>query len=757
MPFLWIALSFIAGIVAASLLKGSAPVWWVLTGISALLGVGIIAGKRNAKLSRLVWIIPATRLPVCLLPALLFLSGALYLNIQPRSQPDRLFYYNNSGKSIAITAEVAQPPDLRTRSTLAELRVIDFTVGGVTYKGGDTVMAMMPANTALEFGDRLNLIAKPETPFENEDFSYREYLASQQIYTLISYPHIDSRTPASPWQPGLWLYRFRAHLIDIIGRIFPAPESGLITGIMLGPRNNISDELYNAFRNSGTSHIIAISGFNIAILAGMISVVCLRAFGRMRGALMAIITIALYAVLVGGGASVVRASIMGGMTIISGLLGRKQTGLNTLAFTAFCMLLISPMTLWDVGFQLSFLATLGLIWFGGTFQEKFKEFAIRFIPQVHVAKVADWVGEYFLFTIAAQITTLPVLLYHFHQAPLALLIANPLALPAQPALMGFSAAAMAAGLIWLPLGKIVGMLALPFTTYTIRVVEWAAGLHLPMIQVAQILPIFIVIYFVVLVMLVTRPKWLDKIKSSVTPMAAILGLSLGAVWLWHMGVDAPDGKLHITLMGGKNAGTILIQSPTGRYMLINGREDKNMLLSTVGKRLPVNFRKLDDLILAPGSTNDLLALPGALPGLEVENFWQVGSIPSSKALTNLTQTIGGLGKSLQTTGVGDRFDMGNGAALAIVQADGADRVMEIDFGNFSMLLCFGGVDGSTLPPAGVVYVKDDNGINFDRFTPQLLVVDAASSGTDIPAISTGERGWITITTDGTQMWLESER
>ena len=342
MPFLWITLSFIAGITAASLLKGSTAAWWALTAAALLVGVGILAGRRIRWLSRLGWIIPATKLPACLLPVFIFLGGALYLNVQPRIQPETLFYYNDSDKALSITADVIEPADYRIRSTLAILKVVSFTVDGNTYPGGERVMAIMPPNTPLDYGDRLTLYARPETPFENEEFSYREYLSTKRIFTLLSFPRMDTRTPAGGFLPGLWLYRFREHLIQVTAKVFPAPESGLITGIILGPRNNISDELYNAFRNSGTSHIIAISGFNIAILAALISAICLRAFGKWKGAVIAIITIALYAMLVGGGASVVRASIMGGLAVMAQQIGRKQAGLNTLALTAFIMLLVQP-------------------------------------------------------------------------------------------------------------------------------------------------------------------------------------------------------------------------------------------------------------------------------------------------------------------------------------------------------------------------------------------------------------------------------
>lgn len=757
MPFLWIALSFIAGIIAASLLKGSVLAWWALTGISTVVGVGIIAGKRNPKLARLGWIIPGTRLPVCMLPFFIALGGALYIAVQPHNQPGHLFFYNDTGKTISITANVIEPVDYRPRSTLAVLKVANFSVDGAMYPGGEMVMAMMPANTVLEYGDRLTLTAKVETPFENEDFSYREYLASKRIFTLISYPRIIERIPANGLSPGLWMYRFRTHLIEVTAKIFPAPESGLITGIILGPRNNITEELYNAFRNSGTSHIIAISGFNIAILAALISAICLRTFGRWRGAIIAIITIALYALLVGGGASVVRASIMGGLAIIAQQIGRKQAGLNTLALTAFIMLLINPRTLWDVGFQLSFFATLGLVWFANPFQEAFKSFAARYIPEGYLGRTTDWIGEYFLFTIAAQITTLPILLYHFGQAPFALLIANPLVLPVQPPLMGFSAAAMAAGLVWVPLGRIVGLFAVPFTTYTIRVVEWAAGLNLPVIRATGIPLIYVYIYFLILAVVVYKPKWSDKLKAAIQPAVIFSSTILIAALLWHMNMDSPDGKMHVTLLGGKNAGTIFIESPTGRYVLINGGEDKNTLVSAIDRRLPIQFRRMDALILAPGSSSDLGALTSAISQLEVDTILQVGALPSSSSVTNLTETIGGLGKTIRVVSIGDQLDMGDGAMVTIERADENQKVLKIDWQDFSMLMGFGEVNVPALSPAEVVYLSDGEGVQFERFSPQLLIVDGVVGGNSASIISTQQHGWITLTTDGSRMWVEGER
>jgi hypothetical protein len=161
------------------------------------------------------------------------------------------------------------------------------------------------------------------------------------------------------------------------------------------------------------------------------------------------------------------------------------------------------------------------------------------------------------------------------------------------------------------------------------------------------------------------------------------------------------------------------------------------------------------LILAPASSSDLLALPGALPQLDIGDILRVGALPSSKAVTNLDYTISTLGKAIQNVAIGDRLDLGDGAALTILRADEKQKVLKLEWQDFSMLLGFGEVDASTLPPAGVVYLADGESAQFKRFTPQLLVVDGLTGGNS--TISTQQHGWITLSTDGAQMWVEGER
>jgi competence protein ComEC len=151
--------------------------------------------------------------------------------------------------------------------------------------------------------------------------------------------------------------------------------------------------------------------------------------------LAAVAGIAFYTFFVGSDPAVVRAAIMGMVALLAVQVGRRQTGVNTLTFVAALMALWNPFVLWDVGFQLSLLATLGLILYGGRFMDAARTFIERHLPASDARKLASPLGQFVLLTFAAQLTTLPIIAYHFKQVSLVSPLANALILPVQPAVM----------------------------------------------------------------------------------------------------------------------------------------------------------------------------------------------------------------------------------------------------------------------------------------------------------------------------------
>ena len=337
---------------------------------------------------------------------------------------------------------------------------------------------------------------------------------------------------------------------------------------------------------------------NITLIAGLFASFFGRFLGPRRGALAAVIGIGVYTLLVGADPAVVRSAIMGGLSLFARQIGRRQNGINALGITAAAMAIANPHIPWDVGFQLSFAATLGLVLYAEPMAEAFTRLAARKLPQETAKKLAGPVGEYFLFTIAAQITTLPIMAYHFGRISLIAFLTNPVILPVQPPIMTVGGLALILALIWFPLGKIVAMAAWPFGLFTIRAVEFFAQFSGGVINLGDLGLLWVILFYGLLLGLTfgwpRARKWIPAIKPA--PLIAALGVI--TIVIWRAALIAPDGLLHLTLLDVGTGDAILLQTPAGRYILIDGGPSTSLLSDGLGRRLPPFGRELDWLVVA---------------------------------------------------------------------------------------------------------------------------------------------------------------
>jgi len=229
------------------------------------------------------------------------------------------------------------------------------------------------------------------------------------------------------------LASFRERLRLTVGELLPEPEASFLLGLLIGERAGLPVDLVDAFRRSGTSHILAVSGYNVTRLVDIIFVLCACAALRRRRASAVVALLLLgFVALVGGGASVVRAAIMGGVGLLAAASGRRYGGSASLAAAAAVMLAIDPLSLrHDIGFQLSFAAVWGLHAFGPALTAK-----LTFLPEA--VGLRKTMAE----TLAATIATAPVVLAAFGRLPLVGPAANLLILPLVPWAMAFGTAAV---------------------------------------------------------------------------------------------------------------------------------------------------------------------------------------------------------------------------------------------------------------------------------------------------------------------------
>lgn len=254
----------------------------------------------------------------------------------------------------------------------------------------------------------------------------------------------------------------RQKIISIFSMSLPSPSSSLLLGIVFGIKEPMPKEFKDNLRTSGVLHVIAASGMNVTLIGGFISSFFAFFLKRQLALVISIIGIMFYALLAGLEPSIIRASIMGILVFSSQILGRQNMARNGLLIAGFLMLFIQPYLIFDVGFQLSFSATLGLLYIKLLFEQNLR---LKTIIKKSL------VGSDAITAIAAQLATLPILLANFGSYSLWSILANGLVLWTIPILMVIGGISGAAGLIFMPLGSLLLYLSYPLLLYFERTVN----------------------------------------------------------------------------------------------------------------------------------------------------------------------------------------------------------------------------------------------------------------------------------------------
>ena len=477
-------------------------------------------------------------------------------------------------------------------------------------------------------GDRLRVTSSLEEPEDFEGFAYRAYLARQGVAAIASSRGVSViGHELGPVADAL--HGARSWLLSGLNRLVPEPEAALAAGILLGVRAGIDPAINDAFARAGLTHVVAISGWNIAIVAA-IAAAAARPLtrlpsGRWLAAAAAMSAVAAYVLLTGASPSVVRAALMAGALLVARLGGARSHAMSALMLAALLMLLASPAIAWDVGFQLSALATAGLIWFGASF----------------AARLRRWpalVREPVALTMAAQVTTLPVILLNFERLSMIAPAANVLVVPLVPLVMLGSALASVAGAAGgaLPLADVVEWLSggIAFCLLRAMVVVGQAAAAVPLASVELTGPPWLAAAWYPALFLVRGklaaaadrlPGTHDEVAMAsglLARLARPLPLALAAVLL--VGgltlASRPDGRLHLFALDIGQGDAILVVAPTGETALIDGGPDPDLTLRRLGERLPFWQRRLDVLVLTHPHEDHLA---GLLPALE---RFQVGMV-----------------------------------------------------------------------------------------------------------------------------------
>ncbi len=740
--------------------------------------------------------------------ALALAAGAFRLSFfQPTFDETHIAFYNDDNVPVKIIGRVVDEPDVRDDYINLRLRA-ESLQSGDTFRPVEGLVLVRAARYPERFyGDYLTVTGQLETPPIFDDFNYKDYLARFGIHSMMRRPQIEliESNQGNPFWTALLTFKVRAS--QTINRILAEPYASLLNGILLGIETGIPRALYEKFNLTGTSHVIVISGSNIALIAGIFLLLGQRVFGKRYAPPLAIVGVIIYTFLVGADAAVSRAAVMGTVFVVGISVGRPSLAINSLFFSALILSLINPLILWDVGFQLSFMATLGLIVLVPPLERATFGLLKRHLKTEQVGLAMALLNELLIITLAAQIITGPLIVYHFGRLSIISLLTNLLILPVQPPIMIVGGLAALAGMLWLPLGQLAGWLVWLPLAWSVWVVELTARLPYASLDLGRF-PFWLLVLMYAAIAAgiwwanqpredeVVRPRFALPEIGSLTTRLWVGGAGVVALLVWLAVLALPDGRLHVAFLDVGQGDAILITLPDGRQILLDGGPSVTELNWRLGQEMPFWDRTLEVVINTHPDSDHLGGLVSLLDRYRVEQVL-VTDIEGTGELYQEWETELAEAQLAPTTGqAGMQLALGDGITATILNPGrtmaGMDEpnnrsiVLRLQCGQISFLLP-GDIEQpverklvqTKVPLAATVLKSPHHGSNtsssdtfLEAVNPQIVVISVGKdNGFGHPApevleryaergltiLRTDERGTIEFSTDGEKLWVETRR
>lgn len=623
-PLVLITGLYLAGILSNDLLQVSRYVWFGL-GIVLLLLNGLFFKRAVA-----LWL---AGLLIVILGGLnhshSVYSGPNHLTKLAREEADNL-------RSLVESAETN--PDGRQRIVLNQVQIKLSTWQACQ---GKVLLTVKNSQRRYFYGDTLwfnTRLMLPSGRHNPGEFDYRKYLNNHHIFALA---YLDEKEVSINPSTLLSLRRF-ANLIkyriqDLIDESVKGEPGAILKALLIGVRSEISDQTEQTFIDSGVIHVLAVSGLHVAYVTLVFWVI----FGFLRlplkpKVIMTVLALGFYVLIVDVRPSVFRAVIMASMVLIAKGWERKSNVYNSIAAAVLIQTLIDPLQLYDMGFQLSFIAVLSIVYIYSRLEallpEKLHSGAIS---QPTLRKI--W--QLFLVSVAALAGTLPVTIYYFHRIPLISLLSNLVVIPLVGVIGALGFAQIILGFIWNGFNLVYGAAETLLIEILRLIIRIIAGLPGAYFQVPQT-SLFIVLLLYLLLLGIMHSD-----RQRIRKLTLFGVLIFGNIFIWKAIFVSP--ALTATFLDIGQGDAILLQLPSRKVILVDTadrsyRRDYAKLV-IYPYLIRSGIRKIDIMILTHPHNDHIGGAPYLLRTMEIGQIWESGI----KAHSGIYREIHWLADSLQ--------------------------------------------------------------------------------------------------------------
>jgi len=459
--FTIVGICFLTGILIGSLINLNFALVWPIFAFSSLTLLFLLFLYSISK---------AYSLTVLTAGLLSVIFGLIYFSYFDFKNQENLPF----GKVISLSGEIKSKPEITQKQ-----KVI---VQGMYDNKKIRVLAYLPIFPEYKYGDIIEISGKVNQPGIIEDFNYGDYLKKYLVYGVIFQPENVHLLKSDSWPSTKIvrvLYLISESLEKSLNRSITEPQSSLASGLILGIKRNIPEQIMDNFKKTGVTHIIALSGYNVTIIISILAILLTPLIGRKFTFYAGSVLVILFVVLTGAMASVVRAAIFSLLLIFGRTIGRQADQANIMILAAILMILFNPFVLYfDVGFQLSFLAFIGIVYLA--------PFIKKYLLGLRSIKPLKSASAILSETVSAQIMVLPLLIIRFGQLSLISPVANILILLVIPLSMALSFLTGICGLINQNLGIAAGYLLWVPLEYILKLTEFLAKLPMSSININSI-------------------------------------------------------------------------------------------------------------------------------------------------------------------------------------------------------------------------------------------------------------------------------
>lgn len=460
---------FLIGILAASLKINFLIIVLAVVLTAAIFlffGYFKIITKQENKFGKLFWF-------ACL--SLFIMVGAFYYSLDDARSKNVNMVFD---KKINFKGVVVKNPEQGNQQKLTvQLKS--------PYSG--RILVKLKSYPSFNYGDLIKFegtIKKPEAG------SYANYLAKDRIFGVIDYPKAELSSSGNGSKIKSSLFSLKEKTISVFQKVLPAENAAFLSGITLGERAEFSKDFKEAMSKSGTTHLVALSGYNIAVLVMAVSYILSFFAPRRMVFWLTLLIILGFVAMTGAEASVVRAAIMGGIILLAKRTNRLYSFRNAIAVAAFLMVVQNPKVLsFDIGFQLSFMALLGIVYLQPAIQKFFK-------ISIKDESVLGWKENLFT-TLSAQLAVLPLLVLYFGSFSLISLLSNILIICVIPLTMSLGFILGFLGFISYEISLIFGWFVNLFLFYETFIIKFFGGLNV--LQIDSLSVYLAVIYYFILI------------------------------------------------------------------------------------------------------------------------------------------------------------------------------------------------------------------------------------------------------------------